>query len=133
MWLEPDVVAQRTARLAELADELERPCPGVAMLVGVHVDDDVDRARAEAEAHLQGQYRLPLKVVERWTPVGSVERVADYLEAQLAAGVQELLLMPLGHQQLQQYGRLAEVRARLLGAAAPAAAAAPASDTGLRA
>src|SRR5436190_13380067 len=136
MWLEPEVAAQRSARLAELADELDRPRPGVAMLVGVHVDDDVDRARAEAEAHMQGQYRLPLKVVERWTPVGSVERVADYLEAQLEAGVQELLLMPLGHHPLQQYERLAEVRARLPGVAAPvgapgpAAASASASDTG---
>jgi alkanesulfonate monooxygenase SsuD/methylene tetrahydromethanopterin reductase-like flavin-dependent oxidoreductase (luciferase family) len=127
MWLEPDVVAERSARLAELAEEQGRPAPGVAMLVGVNVDDDLAQARREAEAHLNGQYRLPLKVVERWTPVGSVERVAEYLEAQLAAGVQELVLMPLGGQPLRQYERLAEVRNRLSLTPAGAPAARPAT------
>ena len=54
MWLEPDVLAERSARLAELAAEQGRPRPGLALLVGVHVDDDVERGRREAEAHLRG-------------------------------------------------------------------------------
>jgi alkanesulfonate monooxygenase SsuD/methylene tetrahydromethanopterin reductase-like flavin-dependent oxidoreductase (luciferase family) len=114
MWLEPEVLADRSARLAELAEEHGRPRPGVALLVGVNVDDDADQARREAEAHLNGLYNLPLKVVERWTPVGSPDRVLEYLEAQLAAGVQELILMPLGGDPLGQYERLAEVRDRLI-------------------
>jgi alkanesulfonate monooxygenase SsuD/methylene tetrahydromethanopterin reductase-like flavin-dependent oxidoreductase (luciferase family) len=130
MWLEPEVVAERSARLAELAEEHGRPRPGVAMLVGLNVDDDIDQARREAEAHLNGQYRLPLKVVERWTPVGSVERVVEYLEAQLAAGVQELVLMPLGGQPLLQYERLAEVRDRLSLTPATGPAPAPATAPG---
>jgi hypothetical protein len=92
----------------------------VALLVGVHVDEDVERARREAEAHLHGQYRLPLKVVERWTPVGGIDRIVEYLDAQLAAGVQELVLMPLGRDPIGQYEPLAEVRARLLRASAAA-------------
>jgi probable F420-dependent oxidoreductase len=118
MWLEPDVLAQRAERLAELADEAGKPRPGLALLVGVRVDDDVNEAQREAEAHLQGQYRLPLKVVERWTPTGSVEQVTEYLEGYLAAGVEELILMPLGSDPLGQYDRLAEVRSRLVGARA---------------
>jgi alkanesulfonate monooxygenase SsuD/methylene tetrahydromethanopterin reductase-like flavin-dependent oxidoreductase (luciferase family) len=118
MWLEPDVLAERATRLTELADEAGKPRPGLALLVGVRVDDDVNEARREAEAHLQGQYRLPLKVVERWTPTGSVEQVTEYLEAHLAAGVEELVLMPLGSDPLGQYERLSEVKSRLLGARA---------------
>ena len=119
MWLQPDVLALRVAHLAELADEAGKPRPGVALLVGVRVDEDVNEARRQAEAHLQGQYRLPLKVVERWTPTGGVDHVTAYLEAHLAAGVEELVLMPLGADPLGQYERLAEVRSRLLGATVP--------------
>ncbi len=121
MWLEPHVIAERAARLAELSEQAGRPRPGLALLVGVRVDEDEDSARREAEAHLQGQYRMPLRVVERWTPTGSAERVTEYLEEQLAAGVEELLLMPLGSDPLIQYERLAEIRSRLtgIGAAVP--------------
>jgi alkanesulfonate monooxygenase SsuD/methylene tetrahydromethanopterin reductase-like flavin-dependent oxidoreductase (luciferase family) len=123
MWLEPHVIVERAARLAELSEQAGRPRPGLALLVGVRVDEDEDSAHREAEAHLQGQYRMPLRVVERWTPTGSAERVAEYLEEQLAAGVGELLLMPLGSDPLIQYERLAEIRSRLtgIGAAVPGA------------
>jgi alkanesulfonate monooxygenase SsuD/methylene tetrahydromethanopterin reductase-like flavin-dependent oxidoreductase (luciferase family) len=122
MWLEPGVLAERHARLAGLAADHGRPQPRLALLVGVRVDDDLERGRREAEAHLQGQYRLPLQVVERWTPVGSIDYVVQTLEAHVAGGVEELLLMPLGSEPLRQYERLAEVRERLVGAAAGAGA-----------
>jgi alkanesulfonate monooxygenase SsuD/methylene tetrahydromethanopterin reductase-like flavin-dependent oxidoreductase (luciferase family) len=79
----------------------------------VCVDDDVDRARRTAAEHLDGQYRLPLKAVERWTLLGPPAVVAEELRRYLDAGVSELILMPLGPQPLQQYERLAEVRRRL--------------------
>jgi probable F420-dependent oxidoreductase len=118
MWLEPDVLAERATRLAELAAEQDRPRPGLALLIGVNVDDDADRARRQVESHLHGQYRLPLKVVERWTPYGSVDRVVAHLDALVAAGVEEFVLMPLGSEPLTQYERLAEVRERLMRAPA---------------
>jgi len=114
MWLTPEVVAQRGDRLAELAAQYDRPAPGLSLLVCLHVDDDVARARTEAAEYMNGQYGLPLEVVERWTPLGSVQRVVEYLEGHLAAGVQELVLMPLARDPLAQYERLAEVRERLL-------------------
>ena len=116
MWLSPQRVAERSQRLAELACELGRPTPATALLVCVRIDDDT-AARREAEAHLQGQYRLGLEAVERWTLLGSIETVVEQLESYRVAGVDEFLLMPLGRDPLVQYEHLAEVRSRLVAAA----------------
>jgi probable F420-dependent oxidoreductase len=113
MWLTPERIAERAQLLAELAGEAGRSIPGIALLIGVHVDDDRDRARAEAEAHVRGQYRMPLEKVERWTLLDSIDGAVEQLDAYRQAGVQEFLLMPLGHAPLSQYERLAEVRSRL--------------------
>jgi alkanesulfonate monooxygenase SsuD/methylene tetrahydromethanopterin reductase-like flavin-dependent oxidoreductase (luciferase family) len=126
MWLEPRVVAERADRLCELAAERGRPAPDVALLIGVHVDGDAQRARSAAAAHLDAQYRLPLAVVERWTALGAVDQVAEQVAAHGEAGVGEVVLMPLGPDPLEQYERLAEVRERL-GPAARAAVAAVAA------
>jgi alkanesulfonate monooxygenase SsuD/methylene tetrahydromethanopterin reductase-like flavin-dependent oxidoreductase (luciferase family) len=113
MWLSPDVIAERAERLAELAAEHGRPRPDVALLIGVRVEDDLERARRQAAEHLQGLYRLPLAVVERWTPLGDAARVAEHLAAHVDAGVGEVILMPFGSDPLRQYERLAEVRDRI--------------------
>ncbi len=95
---------------------IDRPATTVpiVLLALACVDDDLDRARSIAAAHLDGQYRLPLKAVERWTLLGPPAVVAEELRRYLDAGVSELILMPLGPQPLQQYERLADVRQRLL-------------------
>jgi probable F420-dependent oxidoreductase len=111
MWLEPDAVAEQADVLAQLAAQHGRAAPKIALLLGVRVDDDLERARSEAAAHLQGLYRLPLHLVARWTPLGGVERVAETVEAHRAAGVSEFMFMPLGSDPIGQYERLAEVRA----------------------
>jgi probable F420-dependent oxidoreductase len=110
MWLEPDSVARQAAVLADLAAQQGRRVPSIALLLGVRVDEDLERARGEAAAHLQGQYGLPLHVVERWTALGGVQRVAEHVEAHRAAGVSEFLFMALGSDPIGQYERLAEVR-----------------------
>jgi alkanesulfonate monooxygenase SsuD/methylene tetrahydromethanopterin reductase-like flavin-dependent oxidoreductase (luciferase family) len=126
MWLTPQRIAERSQRLAELAEATGRPTPGTALLIGVHVDDDRDRARAQAEAHIRGQYRMELDRVERWTLLDSIDGAVEQLDAYRQAGVQEFLLMPLGSEPLAQYERLAEVRARLLAGEAPSPAGAEA-------
>jgi probable F420-dependent oxidoreductase len=113
MWLTPPRLEERGRRLAELAAEHGRPMPSLSLLLGIHVDDDLERARQEAEGHLRGQYGLGLETVERWTALGSIERVLSQLEPYLSVGVNELVLMPLASDPLAQYERLAEVRARL--------------------
>jgi alkanesulfonate monooxygenase SsuD/methylene tetrahydromethanopterin reductase-like flavin-dependent oxidoreductase (luciferase family) len=117
MWLSPASIARRAERLAELAAAHGRPRPALGLLIGVHVDADVARARREATAHLQGLYRMGLEPVERWTALGDAEAVADQLDAHLGVGVEEIVLMPLGADPLGQFERLADVRAALTAAA----------------
>lgn len=109
MWLTPERLRERRERLAELAAEQSRPAPGVTLLVGLHIDGDLSRARREADVYLRGQYGLSLSEVERWTPLGSIERVVGQLNAYRAVGVDEFVLMPLAREPLTQYERLAEL------------------------
>ena len=121
MWLTPERVAERAGRLAELAAERGRPRPETALLVGIRAEENRALARAEAEAHLRGQYGLGLDAVERWTMLGGVDDLVERLEAYRDAGVSEVVFMVLGSDPLGQYERLAEVRSRL--AATPRVAA----------
>ena len=109
MWLSPEQLIERGSRLRELATASGRPEPSITLLILVHVDDDLDRSRREAAAHLERQYKLPLHVVERWAALGPREQVAEQLRPYLDAGVGELILMTLGSEPLVQYERLAEV------------------------
>jgi alkanesulfonate monooxygenase SsuD/methylene tetrahydromethanopterin reductase-like flavin-dependent oxidoreductase (luciferase family) len=107
MWFTPAELAVRAERLADLAAEHERQCPKLAVLVGVHADTDLRRARREAAGHLQGLYGLPFEVVERWTLIGHVDAVAARLAEYLEIGVEEIILMPLARDPLRQYEQLA--------------------------
>lgn len=109
MWLSPDDVLERSARLRELAAGRGRPEPSITLLILVHVDDDLGRSRREAAEHLEGQYKLPLHVVERWAALGPRDHVAETLRSYIDVGVSELILMTLGREPLIQYERLAEV------------------------
>ena len=117
MWISPSTLARRAERLEELAQARQRPRPALALLVGVHVGSRLHQARRDVEAHLRGQYGLPLEAVERWTLLGDADAVAERLSGYGEVGVGEFLLMPLGARPLQQIERLAEVRARLTHAA----------------
>jgi len=110
MWMSPDKLRQRTQRLAELAAEHGRPAPELKLLLGVHVDPDEALAREQAGAYIRGQYGMDLERVERWTPCGSAERVAEYLAGHVEAGVGEFVLMPLSGDSPAQYERCAEMR-----------------------
>jgi probable F420-dependent oxidoreductase len=109
MWLSPEQLLERGAQLRELAAASGRPEPSITLLILVHVDDDLERSRREATEHLEGQYKLPLHVVERWAALGPIEHVAEQLQPYIDAGVGELILMTLGSAPLLQYERLAEV------------------------
>ena len=122
MWLSPDALLERSAQLRELAAAGGRGEPSVTLLILVHVDEDPERSRREAAEHLDGQYRLPLHVVERWAALGPRDHVAEKLQSYLDVGVTELILMTLGRAPLVQYERLAEVCALLQKTPAGAAA-----------
>ena len=113
MWLSPDKVAERSAQLAERAYEHDRPAPRTTLLVLIRVDDDRAHARAVADAHLRGQYRMGLDVVDRWTVLDSIDGAVERLSGYLDVGVSEILLLTLGPDTLTQYERLATVNDRL--------------------
>jgi alkanesulfonate monooxygenase SsuD/methylene tetrahydromethanopterin reductase-like flavin-dependent oxidoreductase (luciferase family) len=113
MWMSPETLAQRGERLAQLSAEHGRPAPGISLLVLAHVDEDAARARAEADAHLRGQYGMPLDRVERWTACGAADQIAEFLESYTRVGVDEVLLLPLGSRPLEQIERLSEVTAAI--------------------
>ncbi len=116
MWLSPGQVAERSALLAEMALEHERPAPRTAMLVLARIDDDLAHARRIADAHIQGQYRLPLERVERWTLLDSIDGAVERLSEYRAVGVTEILLLTLGSDTLHQYEHFAAVNDRLTAA-----------------
>jgi probable F420-dependent oxidoreductase len=126
MWLTPERVAERSQLLADLAEREGRPTPGTALLIGVHIDDDRARARAEAERHIRGQYRMGLDKIEHWTLLDSIDGAVEQLEAYNQAGVEEFVFMALGREPLTQYERLAEVRQRFESAFATSGASAKA-------
>ena len=113
MWVSPETLAQRGERLAERSEAYGRPSPSLSLLVLAHVDADSSRAREQADAHLRGQYGMPLERVERWTAIGSEEAVAEFLEPYTQIGVSEILLLPLGARPLEQVERLADVSRRI--------------------
>jgi alkanesulfonate monooxygenase SsuD/methylene tetrahydromethanopterin reductase-like flavin-dependent oxidoreductase (luciferase family) len=113
MWISPETLAQRSETLSELSAGFHRPRPSLSLLILAHVDDDPSRARAEADAHLRGQYGMALERVERWTAFGSADQVAEFLERYIQAGVSEILMLPLGSRQLEQIERLADATGRV--------------------
>ena len=113
MWLSPETLIERGERLRQLAAARDGRARSITLLILVHVDDELERARRVAAEHLELQYKLPLRAVEKWAALGPGERVAEQLQAYLHAGVDELVLMTLGGDTLDQYERLAEVCAML--------------------
>jgi alkanesulfonate monooxygenase SsuD/methylene tetrahydromethanopterin reductase-like flavin-dependent oxidoreductase (luciferase family) len=113
MWLTPAKIAERSAQLAEMALEHDRPAPRTALLVLIRIDEDREGARTVADAHLRGQYRMGLDKVEHWTVLDSIDGAVETLSAYRAVGVSEILMLTLGPDTLRQYESLAEVNARL--------------------
>lgn len=132
MWISPQTLSQRSERLAELADAHGRPAPRLSLLVLAHVGDQARSAREQARAHLHGQYGIALEQVERWTAVGTAEVVAGFLEPYTRAGVEEILLLPMGAAPLEQIARLAAVAQTLRSPGHPAAEASSAPSGGMQ-
>lgn len=115
VWMSPRRAAAVRERLGELAAEHGRPVPTMLMMVFVHVTTpgaDPVAAREEAAAFVRGQYGLPYEALERWALVGDEGHVADGLDALRASGVEGFVLVPAAADPLEQYRRLAGVRAR---------------------
>ncbi len=109
-WTSPARLGERGEQLAALAQARARPRPALGLAISVLIDANEGRAREQAEDYIQAMYGIPFERVERYTPVGSLERVAERLRAYIDVGVTELVLTPLSPEPLAQVGRLAELR-----------------------
>jgi alkanesulfonate monooxygenase SsuD/methylene tetrahydromethanopterin reductase-like flavin-dependent oxidoreductase (luciferase family) len=118
MWLGPPQLAERSQLLEEMAREQGRPMPGLAAAIGVRIDDDRDHACAAARAQRARGFGVGPGAVEPETVLDSIDGAVERLHRFVEVGVSELVLIALGEDPLQQYERLAEVRARLHSAAA---------------
>jgi len=110
IWVSPDRMQRSDEQLAELAAEHGRPKPKLALMLGVHVDEDESRAQRKATEYIHGQYGMPFEKVERWTAYGSIERVAEYIRSHMDVGVEHFTFMTLTDEPLTQIERLAKVR-----------------------
>ena len=109
-WMSPGRMRERGEALAELAAAAGRPCPALGTTLSVHVDADEGRARQRAGAYTEAMYEMPFERVEKYTTVGSAERVAAQIAAYAEAGVEEFVLTPLTGEPLEQIERLAGLR-----------------------
>ena len=132
MWISPQTLSKRRERLAELAAAHGRPVPKLSLLVLAHVGDEARSAREQARAHLHGQYGMELEQVERWTAVGTADAVAAFLGPYTRAGVEEILLLPMGAAPLEQIARLAAVTHTFRSSGGPAAEASSAASGGTK-
>jgi alkanesulfonate monooxygenase SsuD/methylene tetrahydromethanopterin reductase-like flavin-dependent oxidoreductase (luciferase family) len=112
--MDPDKIAVAKAQLAEQAVAHGRPAPGVALVAFVNVCESREAGLASARMLTERQYGMPFERVERWTAVGDVEEVAEWLIRYRDAGVEGFSLALADPDQLTQVQRLAEVRARLV-------------------
>lgn len=108
MWVSASTLASRTEQLRELAAEAGREAPSQGLLMLTCVGESRDWCLREADGHLRGQYRMPVEKVEHWTGLGEPARIAELIDEYVASGVQEVILMPLGRDQLAQLEGLGE-------------------------
>jgi alkanesulfonate monooxygenase SsuD/methylene tetrahydromethanopterin reductase-like flavin-dependent oxidoreductase (luciferase family) len=114
VWLSPERVGEGRDRIAALAAAAGRPAPETLVMVFVHLGHSRERARADVDTLMRGQYGLPLERLERWCLIGDAETVAEGLAAHRAAGATGFVLHPACPDPLSQLEPLAAVR-ELLG------------------
>ncbi|MFJ1764729.1 LLM class flavin-dependent oxidoreductase [Amycolatopsis sp. NPDC088138] len=114
LWLDAGQLARRAELLGVLARHAGRPAPSVGMTVFVNVDDrDPARARREAAAFLGSVYALTPARFERYLVAGGSAEVTEQLAAMVAAGAEQLTLLPAAVDYRTQYERLALMTASL--------------------
>ncbi len=114
LWVDAGRFADRRAALSARARELGRPCPRAGVTVLVHVDDrNPDLARAECARFLRAQYGGPVDRLLPYAVAGTAAEVAAGLGALVAAGADQLVLLPGAADYPAQYHRLAALRHEL--------------------
>jgi alkanesulfonate monooxygenase SsuD/methylene tetrahydromethanopterin reductase-like flavin-dependent oxidoreductase (luciferase family) len=120
-WLGTWCSARRFAEVVERCDEVATAAGRGAvdwqhgMQLWVGFDDDRGRAREHVRAAMEGFYKIPFDVFERYTPYGTPADVAEFFVPFLDAGLRHIDLTPCAASDEAAIAGAAEVK-RLLGA-----------------
>jgi len=107
IFLDTAQFTRRRQRLAELADEHQRPGVGSGLVAWVSIQEPA-RARGELERTVSGFYGLAWERLERFCFAGSADEVAARLAEYVDLGATDLTLIPAGDPDAQLAG-LADV------------------------
>ncbi len=115
VWVSPEGFERSTARLAEHAAAVARPCPEPMLLAFAAIGDDEQACERDAAQLFRGQYDLDFDQVRRWTLTGSVGQVAERLADYRAAGARSIAVIPARPDLRGQVEQIAAVRQTLDG------------------
>ncbi|CAN5542944.1 hypothetical protein BH09ACT7_BH09ACT7_57200 [soil metagenome] len=113
VWMDTPRFRRSIETLGELAEDFGRPRPTVIFMVFVNVTDDETAGRTQATWFIKGQYGLPFEALERWVVIGPEAKVAANLAEFQDAGAEGFVMVTASPDPLNQYERLAKVRALL--------------------
>jgi len=117
VWASPERYRRAVTTVAEHADGAGRDADaqrhGLCLYCGVH--EDPVRARALVASAMEGLYGITFEQFEHWTPSGTPEVIADFIEPYLEVGCEDVHLYAVGEDLDAEVGAAAEVRRLLCG------------------
>jgi alkanesulfonate monooxygenase SsuD/methylene tetrahydromethanopterin reductase-like flavin-dependent oxidoreductase (luciferase family) len=112
-WKSPEDVQTSLAMIRGYARETGRELQldfAVAVYHNINVDEDRDRAFAEAKRFLDSYYSVDYRrdMLELWVAAGSPGQCVDSLQRYVDAGATTILLRITGYDQKRQFRRVTE-------------------------
>jgi len=114
IWSSPRRVAAVIRQIDGRAAELGRPpLPRHGVQLWIGIDDDRAVARARLARGMEAFYRVPFEKLEKYSPYGTADEVAEQLTAYVDAGCRFFNLMSVAADDAQGINAVARIRARL--------------------
>jgi alkanesulfonate monooxygenase SsuD/methylene tetrahydromethanopterin reductase-like flavin-dependent oxidoreductase (luciferase family) len=124
VWCSPRRYRDALAEIAKIAESTGRIGDGAGsrgasldwkhgLQVWVGVDPDEVRARARLAEAMQQMYQIPYERFERYSPYGSVEKIADFLSGYIEAGCRMFNVMPVAESTEAGIDAVCELKRRL--------------------
>jgi len=114
IWNSPQRFAQARATIAAEAECIGREVPSAhGMQVWCGIGDRAADARSGLSAAMEGFYTIPFERFERYSPYGSPEDVANFLEGYVEQGCASFNLIPIGVDSNTTFEGVVKIRALL--------------------